>query len=71
MLVMGLVLGPSLMIISIAGILLYAIVYPLYNVLWECIVVVYKLNFDKSLHIASLDTTCVHNFRPVPITFPL
>ena len=41
MLVMGLVLGPSLMVISITGILLYAKVSPLYNVLWECIVVVY------------------------------
>ena len=39
-LVMGLVLGPSLMVISITGILLYAKVSPLYNVLWECIVVV-------------------------------
>ena len=38
---MGLELGPSLMIISITGILLYAKVYPLYKVLWECIVVVY------------------------------
>ena len=40
MLVMGLVLGPSL--ISIMGILLvYAKVSPLYNVLQKCIVVVY------------------------------
>ena len=36
MLVMGLVLGASLMVISTTGILLYA-----YNVLQECIVVVY------------------------------
>ena len=36
--VMGLVLGQSLMA---TGILLYAKVSPLYNVLWECIVVVY------------------------------
>ena len=41
MIVMGLELGPSLMIISITGILLYAKVYPLNKVLWECIVVVY------------------------------
>ena len=42
MLVMGLVLGPSLMAISIMGILLiYAKVSPLYNVLRECIDVVY------------------------------
>ena len=39
--VMGLVLGQSLMVISITGIMLYAKVSPLYNVLWECIVVVY------------------------------
>ena len=39
--VMGLVLGQSLMVISNAGILLYAKVSPLYNVLWECIFVVY------------------------------
>ena len=41
MLVMGLVLGQSLMIISTMDILLYAKVSLLYNVLWECIVVVY------------------------------
>ena len=35
--VMGLVLGQSLMVISTMGILLYAKVSPLYNVLWECI----------------------------------
>ena len=29
------------MVISTTGILLYAKVFPLYNVLWECIVVVY------------------------------
>ena len=39
--VMGLVLGQSLMVISTTGIMLYAKVSPLYNVLWECIVVVY------------------------------
>ena len=41
MLVMGLVLGQGLMVISTTGILLYAKVSLLYNVLWECIVVVY------------------------------
>ena len=41
MLVMGLVLGQSLMVISITGILLYAKVSPFYNVLWEGIVCVY------------------------------
>ena len=40
-LVMWLVLGQSLMVISTMGIVLYANVSPLYNVLWECIVVVY------------------------------
>ena len=39
--VMGLVLRQSLMVISITGIMLYAKVSPYYNVLWECIVVVY------------------------------
>ena len=43
MLVMGLVLGQCLMLISSTGILLYAKVCPLYNVLWDCIVVVYTL----------------------------
>ena len=40
MLVMGLVLGQSLMVMSITGILLYAKVSLPYNVIWECIVVV-------------------------------
>ena len=40
-LVMGLVLGQRLMLIS--STLLYAKVCPLYNVLWEWIVVVYML----------------------------
>ena len=39
--VVNILLGQSLMFISTKGILLYAKVYPLYNVLWECIVVVY------------------------------
>ena len=67
MLVMGLVLGQSLMLISTTGILLYAKVSLLYNVLWECIVVVYK-HFDRSLHVGSSGPTCVQNFRPVPLT---
>ena len=41
--VMGLVLGQSLIVISTTGILLFAKVCPLYNVLWECIFVVYTL----------------------------
>ena len=67
MLVMGLVLGQSLMVISTTGILLYAKVSLLYNVLWECIVVVYK-HLDRSLHVKSSDPTCVQNFRPVART---
>ena len=67
MLVMGLVLGQSLMVISTMDILLYAKVSLLYNVLWECIVVVYK-HLDRSLHIGSSVPTCVQNFRPVPLT---
>ena len=67
MLVMGLVLGQSLMVISTIDILLYATVPPLYNILWKCIVVVYK-HFDRSLHVGSLDPTCEQNFRPVPLT---
>ena len=39
--VIGLVLGQSLMVISTMGILLFAKISSLYNVLWECIVVVY------------------------------
>ena len=50
MLVMGLVLSQSLMAISTTGMLLYAKVFLLYIVLWECIVVVYKY-FDRSLHV--------------------
>ena len=41
MLVMGLVLGQSVMAISTTGMLLYAKVSILYNVLWKCFVVVY------------------------------
>ena len=44
---MGLVLGPALTVITIMGILLYATISPLYNVLWECIVVVYTLGCLK------------------------
>ena len=39
--VMESVLGQIMMVISTTGILLYAKVSLLYNVLWECIVVVY------------------------------
>ena len=41
MLVKRLLLWLSLMFIYITGIFLYAKVSPLYNVAWECIVVVY------------------------------
>ena len=66
MLVMGLVLGQSLMVIPTTDILLYVKVSLLYNVLWECIVVVYK-HFDRSLHVGSKNLTCVQNLRPVPL----
>ena len=72
---MGLILGQSLIVISITGIMLYSKVSPLYSVLWECLCccvqvnyIVYK-HFDKSLHIRSWDLICVQNFRPVPLTF--
>ena len=42
MVVMGLVLGQSLMVVCSNGVLLYAKVCPLYNVLWEYNVVVYR-----------------------------
>ena len=74
MLGMGLVLGPGLMVISIMGILLYAKVSPLYNVLWEWLCcclhvnyIVYK-HFDRLLHNWLSDPTCVKNLRPVPLT---
>ena len=66
MLMMGSVLRQSLMVISTAGILLCAIVSPLYNVLCCCLhvnYIVYK-HFDRSLQVRSLDPTCVQNFRP-------
>ena len=62
------------MVILIMGVLLYAKVSPLYNVLWEwlccCLQVLYIVykHFDKSLHIWLLDPTCVQYFRPVPHT---
>ena len=54
------------MVICSTGVLLYAKVCPLYNVLRECIVVVYK-TFDRSLHIGSSDPTCVQNFKPITL----
>ena len=45
----------------------YAKVSPLYNVIWECIVIVYK-DIDRSLHFRSPDHICLQNFRPVPLT---
>ena len=67
MLVMGLVLGPSLMVISIMGILLYAEVSPLYNILWECTVVFYKYavhtyNWRLNVHL-SINTNTMHILR--------
>ena len=72
--VMGLVLGQSLIVISSTGVLLYEKVSPLYSVLRECHCcclqvnyIVYKY-FDRSLHVGSSDSTCVQNFRSVPLT---
>ena len=53
---MWLVLGQSMMVISTTSILLYAKVYPFFNVLWECIVVVYE-HFVRLLHVGSSDLT--------------
>ena len=53
MLVMRLILEPSLMIISIMDIPLYAKVSPLYNVLQECIVVVYSCSLLLGLSLLS------------------
>ena len=71
---MGLVLTPSLMVITIRGILLYAKVSPLFSALWKwlccCLEVnyiVYK-HFDRLLQVESSNPTCVQNFRPVPLT---
>ena len=62
------------MVISIMGILLYAKVSLLYNVLWEwlccCLQVnyiVYK-HFDRLVHIVSLISACLQNFRPLTLT---
>ena len=70
--VMGLVLEPSLVVISITGILLYLKVSPLYNVLreWFCLLnyIVYK-HLARSWHVGSSDPTCVQNFRPVPLRY--
>ena len=69
-LVMELVLGPSLMVISI---LLYAKVSPFiayYKSAFCCLhikYIVYKY-FDRSLHVWSSDLTCVQNFKFVPLT---
>ena len=64
MVVMGLVLGQSLMVKCSTGVLLYAKVCSLYNILWECIAVVYK-HFDRSLHVGSSDSSCVQNVKLV------
>ena len=70
MLVMGLVLGQSLMVISATGILLmqkYLSFIMYYGS--ALLLFTHKVHcFDKSLHAGSLDPTCVQNFRPVPLT---
>ena len=69
-LVVGLVLGQCWIVIFTTDILLYAKVSPIYNVLWECIVVVYTYTtyFGRSVLIKSSDPTCVQNFRPASFT---
>ena len=71
---MGLVLGQSLIVIPNTGVLLYAKVSPLYNVLRECHCcclqvdyIVYK-HLDRLLHIGALNPTCVQHFRSIPLT---
>ena len=70
MVVMRLALEQSLMVISATGIVLYAKVYPLYNVLQG---VVFHINyivhkhFDKSLYIGSSDPTCGQNFSSISL----
>ena len=68
---MGLILAPSLMVISTMGILLYAEVSPLYNVLWEwfccCLhvnYIVYKC-FDRG------DTSAYNRIPMVDMTIKL
>ena len=70
MLVMGLVLGQSLMVIRIS----YYMQKYLYFIMYygsAFLLFTYKLHclqtFDRSLHVGSLDPTCVQNFRPVPL----
>ena len=56
MLVMGLVLGPSLMVISITGVLLYfAKVSPLYSVLWGLLLFTCKAN-----RLQTFEHMCAH-----------
>ena len=62
--VMRLVLGQSLMVISTTGIMLYAKVYPLYNVLWECIVVVYT---KSTLFTNILTHECTFGYQSVGV----
>ena len=70
MLVMGLVLGPSLMLISIMGIICKSI-SPLYCITGvHCLHVIYIVykHFDRSLQIGSSDPTCAQNFRLISHT---
>ena len=65
MLVMGLVPAPSLIVISITGILLYAKYISFIMCFVHVNYIVYK-HFDKSMHVRSLDPTYVQNIRPIP-----
>ena len=62
----GISIWAKLVIISSTVILLCAKVSFLYNELQECIIVVYK-HVDSSLHVESLDLTCMQNIRPIPL----
>ena len=68
MFVMGLVLGQSFWS-YLSWVSCYNLCKSIspFNVLWECIVVVYK-HFDMSMHVGSVDPTCVQNFGPIPPT---
>ena len=56
--VMGLVFGQKLIVIPSTGVLLYAKVSSLYNVLLECRLQINK-SFDKLLQVGSSDPICL------------
>ena len=62
MLVKGLVLGPSLMVISTPGIQKYIPFITYYKS--ALLLFTRKQHYNKSLHVRSSDPTCVQSFRP-------